>query len=251
MLDYFLAALAVILITAVVTFFIIRKKNPATKENIINLSICTVLAMVCATLTPLLANLMVKELYFSIFLSVVISFIFMLAVAITAFLISKRLLEDKNKKTEATTEASVVILSNEMPQSGLLGLDLAAAVNEAAIISQVGGLEPEGDDASELAIFSKVEEFAEKEPKTENFSINELVERAMKCKREHHLPEAVSFYEQAIALITDADLLPWIVADLCSLYKKTNQKDKAHALLQTARCSLLNIQIKEDILQNL
>jgi phosphate/sulfate permease len=238
MLYYYSAALAVILITALVTFFIIRKKNLATRENIINLLLCTVLAMVCATLTPLLANLMVKELYFSIFLSVVIAFILAVTLSFAAFLLFRRLSADRVDKAKPITEPASTVQAEELSQFGIItGLDSAAVLNEAAITSKVESPQSEEND---LLII-------EPDP----IEISELIDRAMECKQHHNLYGAISFYEKAVGLNPDADLLTWIVVDLCSLYKKTNQKERAHRILQTIQDYMLNIKIKEDILQNL
>lgn len=217
MLDYCLAALTVIMITALVTFYLIRRKNLATRENTINLAICTVLAMVCATLTPLLANLMVKELYFSIILSVICSFVVAIALSFAAFLLSRRLL-DNNK---------AIISKVDGRQSEV------SLVNE---IDVTGADQPEAEEISAFPEF---------------FHIPELIDRAMECKRNHQFPEAITLYEKAVDLRPDADLLNWIIIDLCSLYKRTDQKALADGILRTESCNLVNIKVKESILQNL
>lgn len=237
MLNYCLTALAVILISALIAYFVIRKKKLDDKKNRINLVICTVLAIVCSTLTPLLANLMVKELYFSIFLSVFISFVLMVVLSYTAFILSQRFLKKDGEKEEVEPELSNPAVE-AMPEFGsIAGLDAAAVVNEAAIISKVEGFENEDDD---LVISG-----------SEPLQLDELIELAMESKKMHNFSDAIFSFENALRLNPEVDLLTWIVIDLCSLYKRTGQKALAYKLLESAQCFMLDYKIKENILQNL
>ena len=65
-LKYCLIAIAAICLLSLILFYILKKKNQTNKKNTSTLVFCTVLAMICASLIPPVANYLVKGLSFSI-----------------------------------------------------------------------------------------------------------------------------------------------------------------------------------------
>jgi hypothetical protein len=73
----------------------------------------------------------------------------------------------------------------------------------------------------------------------------------MKSKMNHELLRAVTQYEAALLNNPGPELMAWIIIDLCSLYKMTNQRELVHKILYSEFGRMLNVSIKEDILRNI
>lgn len=89
--------ITIVLISASL-FGYMKKRGQADKNNILNLMICTVLAIVSAIFTPLLARTMIKRLYFSIIGSVILSLIILIVLAACIFFLIQRYILPKLKK---------------------------------------------------------------------------------------------------------------------------------------------------------
>ncbi|HBR02612.1 MAG TPA: hypothetical protein DD738_08375, partial [Ruminiclostridium sp.] len=100
--------------------------------------------------------------------------------------------------------------------------------------------------AEQAALAAEKELSEEKAPVLLN-----LLEEALACKNRHELQRATFLYEAALLQKPDAELLEWIVIDLCALYKMTNQQKLIHKTLESEYSNLLNLQIKEEILRNI
>ncbi|MGI6084559.1 MAG: hypothetical protein ACOYIF_03845 [Acetivibrionales bacterium] len=81
--------------------------------------------------------------------------------------------------------------------------------------------------------------------------ISELLDRALESKNRRNYEDAISAYESALVLNPDDELCYLIILDLCSLYKITEKNELIYRLLESARCKLLTIDKKEDILRNI
>lgn len=104
---YCLIVLTIIPVTALCLYMYMKNRKLADKKNMLSLIICTVLAVVCAILAPLLAEFMVKGLYFSVFVSVPLSFIVLTVLAAYLFsLIRKNMLKKIPVLNTAETETT-------------------------------------------------------------------------------------------------------------------------------------------------
>jgi hypothetical protein len=112
-LKYILIALAVILLSSVIVFFLMKKAQMADKKNKVYLATSTVLAMICSALVPLVANLMTRWLYFPLVLSVIVSILILLA--LSGFILTSVRKKLEQGAEEKTPETSLVeaLLSGE------------------------------------------------------------------------------------------------------------------------------------------
>lgn len=271
---YLLTAYGVILLSAFGSYLMMKRVYQAVTKNKIKLAICTVLAMVCATLTPLLANYLVNELYFSFILSLCVSLGFCIILAGGAFYLIQRVLakqenqevsepieerREESEKNESGEAAEIANVNNPEAES----LIEAACLNETVDSSEETGfseavafdglLAPDLVDSFDQApetgsLYLNVEDnLAE----AGHASLPHLVEQALACKSNHLYYEAISFYEKALGQETDTKLLELIIIDLCALYKMTNQKELVYKILESDPYNLSDLEIREDILQNL
>lgn len=111
-LKYVLIALAVILLSAVLAFFEMKKARKVERKNCIYLAACTVLAMICIALAPLLADLLAKILNFSHLLSILISVALLVLLSVIIFLEVQRKMEkvagDVSPDTSDDLEVDVI-----------------------------------------------------------------------------------------------------------------------------------------------
>ncbi len=267
-LYYLLTAYSVILLTALISYLMMKKAEQNMKKSNINRALCTVLAMVCATLSPLLANLLVKELYFSITLSLLLSFIFLIVLASGVFILVQSALAKQESKNPVALPDDLHKESEEDTPVENIGLEEAAAAHlpvhrEQNPVPEEANPEQtaKGEEAVVLkeSVQSNIEAYygyVVPEAVTEEKEISRpilpsLVEQALENKNNHHYFEAISLYEQAINQETDLKLREWMVIDLCALYKMTNQKEFVNKILEFEDGILQNLEIKEAILRNL
>ncbi len=260
---YLLTASSVILLIALVSYVIMKRANQGVRKNKIDLAICTVLAVVCATLTPLLANFLVNRLYFSFLLSLFLSFVFLVFLSAGAFVLIQRVFvkqenqsspesndehHQESEKTEPNDAAGLAGLNEAISVDGDTSIDKAITFNEPEGLEPAVGFDEavsfgEADDFDEVVNLNK----AVAEPSI----LPRLVDQALENKNNHQYYDAISAYERALDQETDTKLLELVIIDLCALYKMTNQKELVHKILESDKYKLSDLGIREDILQNL
>ena len=267
--HYCLITSGTIFVTSLVMFYIMKKNNQVNKKNILNLVVCTALSIICAVTAPLLAKRLVEGLSFSTTGSLVVSLIVIFCIASAIFLLLQPLIkkyslegmdqsgENKESLIEQMIESSaqsaaihenVEVLISENPDTGD-----PATINETAIIEEIETsnvtkdmpeAQPKEPEKRELSgIFS--------ENNNDQSDIVLLLDRAFELKNQRNFYGAISYYETALIMNPEDDLRFLIILDLCALYKKTNQPELINKILESTRCDLLNLEIKEDILRNL
>lgn len=82
-------------------------------------------------------------------------------------------------------------------------------------------------------------------------TLSHLLDEASACKNNRELNKAIFLYESALLQNPDAELSQWIIIDICSLYKMTNQKELIYKTLESEYSNLLDNHIKEVILRNI
>ncbi|NLU52488.1 MAG: hypothetical protein GXX10_06460 [Clostridiaceae bacterium] len=90
-------AFAVTALIYVIVYLYMKNKNLVNRENIINLTGCTVLAMFCSAMTPYLARQLAHKLYFSVLASIFVSWIILAVFIGSVFLIIKEYIESKGR----------------------------------------------------------------------------------------------------------------------------------------------------------
>lgn len=232
---YCLSAVAAIFLIALVLNIILLKKKLLTPTNKFYLIVCTVLAMIGAVLIPLLAKVMIKVLYFSIFDALIISFVIFVVLAwlLLKFIMKKRkTAEDKNDNIDpignGEVQAEVQTEARPMTQT-------EAPQQEVQPETQPEAPQPE----------------VQPETRPDALTLADLLDKASECKINHELNQAISLYESALLCDPDPELMTWIVIDLSSLYKITNQRELIIKLLNSNYSKLLNEEIKKDILRNI
>lgn len=273
-LEYCLIANATICILSLIIFYILKKKNQTSKKNTFTLVFCTVLTMICASLIPLIADYLVRGLSFTIPKSLIVSFLIMVALALSAFYLLLPIffkhVEKNEEKTEDTKSESIVEAIIEDSAKGRPAMDQTteqnigtAKINEEAIF--IGN---EAERNNELLPTEKLEEEKQHIPESPVYNepvimdipaynldkqsdISKLLDIAIKSKINHNFKDAIAAYESALILNPDDELCYLIILDLCSLYKMTGNIESIYKLLDSAQCILLNTDRKEDILRNI
>lgn len=95
--EYCGIACAVIVLLSLAVYYYMKKRGQANKENINNLIGSTVLAMFCSVMSPFLAKQMVHKLYFSVWISVILSWAILAVLTGSLFLIFRDYAEGKSK----------------------------------------------------------------------------------------------------------------------------------------------------------
>lgn len=273
-LEYCLIANATICILSLIIFYILKKKNQTSKKNTFTLVFCTVLTMICASLIPLIADYLVRGLSFTIPKSLIVSFLIMVALALSAFYLLLPIffkhVEKNEEKTEDTKSESIVEAIIEDSAKGRPAMDQTteqnigtAKINEEAIF--IGN---EAERNNELLPTEKLEEEKQHIPESPVYNepvimdipaynldkqsdISKLLDIAIESKINHNFKDAIAAYESALILNPDDELCYLIILDLCSLYKMTGNIESIYKLLDSAQCILLNTDRKEDILRNI
>ncbi len=262
---YLLTASGVILLTALVSYIIMKRANQGIRKNKIDLAICTVLAVVCAALTPLLANFLVNRLYFSLLLSLCLSFVFLVFLSAGAFFLIQRVFvkqenqnspesnDEHHQESEKTELNDAAGLNEAISLDGDISSDKVIALNESVGLEPAVGYDEavsfdEADDFDEVVDQNEV---AGPSGIAEPSILPRLVDQALEYKNNHHYYEAISAYERALDQEADTKLLELVIIDLCALYKMTNQKELVHKILESDKYKLSDLGIREDILQNL
>lgn len=240
-LNYLLIALAVILLSALVAFAVMRKNNRAEKPNRALLILCTVLAMICAALTPPLANLLARELYFSVSLSLASSFILLVFLsACVLLLLQKSILRTTSTETTDNGNTDESGLSEPSLVESLL---TATKAPEEAVLN-----DNTGDDlriAFEEAATARVVDEEHDEQ-----ALLRLIDQALEYQSGHQYLDAILTYEAALLHKPEKQLLEWMIVDLCSLYKRTEQQDKVYLAIEENK-NMLDLEVRENILRNL
>ena len=105
-LQYCLIANMAICVLSLILFYVMKKKNQASRENTITLVFSTVLAMACATFAPLISDYFINNLSFNIVGSVLVSIVTLLTLALAVFyLILPKVVKWSENKAEETAEA--------------------------------------------------------------------------------------------------------------------------------------------------
>ncbi len=81
--------------------------------------------------------------------------------------------------------------------------------------------------------------------------ILKIIDKAMTEKDNSNYENAIKSYEAALVLKPEKELCYLIILDLCSLYKKTHQKELVYKLLDSSPCELLNSDKKGEIIRNI
>ena len=140
---YCLIVLIIIPVTALCFYMVMKNKKLADKKNMLSLIICTVLAIVCAILAPLFAELMVKGLYFSVFVSVPLSFIVLTALAAYLFsLIRKNLL----KKIPALNTAGAETAQADAGKAGTVKTEAVQTDAEKSVTAEADTTQTNGGE---------------------------------------------------------------------------------------------------------
>jgi|GEM_PF-1439856 len=110
-LKYCLFANIAICILGIIIFLIMKKRNQTSRKNTFILTFCTVMAMVCASLIPLIADYLVERFTFSITESLIVSFFFLAAPALIIFYLlipvfTKQFIDSGNKTID---EAGITV----------------------------------------------------------------------------------------------------------------------------------------------
>lgn len=275
-LKYCLIANAAICILSLILFYILKKKNQTNLKNTSILVFCTVLAMICASLIPLVANYLVKGLSFSVQGSLIVSFLLLAALALAAFYLLLHILiklVGKNKeKTEEQKSDSIVEKIIEESAKPTMNIETEAIGDTVNIIEAAISTEDESDKNNEFIPTEKSEEENQQQIlKSTDYAdynkpifidipaynpdkqsdISELLDRANESKINHNYQDAITAYESALILNPDDELCYLVILDLCSLYKMTGNTESIYKLLDSAQCNLLNTDRKEDILRNI
>ncbi len=129
-LKYCLIANTAICLLSLILFFFMKKKNQTSKRNTTILVFCTALAMICATLTPLIANYLVKGLSFSIIISVIVSLVFVVTIALIIFylILSKFFKQGEGNKEKADEIRADSIVERIIEDSAKAGYPVYEAV---------------------------------------------------------------------------------------------------------------------------
>ncbi len=245
-LKYLLITLAVILLSSLLAYFMMKKAKKAERKNIVYLASCTVLAMICAALTPPLANLLAQALYFSLILSILVSVALLFLLSAVLFIGLHRKMEQASGE-EPHADKKTQIISPELKenpeQSGVgdAGENMCQEDELAA------------DDAKELDI--PFEEAApalvQEETDLDESIVKRLLTQAQESKNSHHYLDAILAYEAVLSQSPrDGELFLWVMVDLCSLYKMTHQTPLIYKTLEEYK-NLLDMEVRENILRNL
>ncbi len=171
--------ITIVLISASL-FGYMKKRGQADKNNILNLMICTVLAIVSAIFTPLLARTMIKRLYFSIIGSVILSLIILIVLAACIFFLIQRYILPKLKKNtvvkgqiDAKIEASSDVETQVQKEFEIETPESDAQINEEVITTEEYDVaELEATDETEVQEESEIETLAYEESEAQ---INEEI----------------------------------------------------------------------------
>jgi len=119
-LEYCLIANITICVLSIILFLILKKRNQISRKNIFILILCTALAMICATLIPLIADYLVEELSFSIPESLTVSFFFLAVPALIVFYtllnVYARRSNNDVEKSEADESVGIVGIIGDHPE---------------------------------------------------------------------------------------------------------------------------------------
>ena len=289
-LEYCLIANIAICLLSIIIFYIMKKKNQTNMKNSVTLVFCTVLAMICASLTPLIAGYLVKGLSFSVTNSVIVTLVFVVAIALMLFyfILPKfiRLLEkNKEKSKEIRSDSIMEKIIEDSAQARTTVNEVAVQnsdnvkTNEAAITivaEDVKEIEPSSADIEQeetekafgILPTDKPEENKQQISENKEYNepviidtpiyytdkqsdISELLDRAAESKTNHNYQDAITAYESALILNPHDELRFLIILDLCSLYKLTKNSESIYKLLDSAQCNLLNESKKQEILRNI
>lgn len=275
-LKYCLIANAAICLLSLILFYILKKKNQTNIKNTSTLVFCTVLAMICASLIPPVANYLVKGLSFSIQGSLMVSFLLLVALALAAFYlllpILIKLLEKKKEKTEEKRSESIVEKIIEESAKPTVNTETEAIGDTVNINEAATSTEDKYDINTEFIPTEKSEEENQQQiPESTDYAeynkpifmdipaynadkqsdISELLDIAYESKIKRNYQGAITAYESALILNPDDELCYLVILDLCSLYKMTGNTESIYKLLDSAQCNLLNTDRKEDILRNI
>ncbi|MCX7772087.1 MAG: hypothetical protein N2376_03125 [Clostridia bacterium] len=256
--QYTLIAFAVILVVAALSFILMKRAGLLDKGRMLYLITGTVLAMACASVFPLPANLFIRRLYFPVFTGMLLSFILCAGLSCWAFAALKPLLDQKllkNNEVLSETDAAEIKPSCEaglFTQTESVGVlsatkelhTQAAPSEETEAAWAIACENYERDTLDEAAAaYDSAPQRAE--------SLSALLETAMQFKERRSLEEAILCYEKALEHEADHELKTLVVLDLCALYKMTNQAEKVYNLLNSGHNNMLDLEIKEEILRNL
>jgi|BioPla2DNA2_1021312.scaffolds.fasta_scaffold10324_3 tetratricopeptide (TPR) repeat protein len=276
-LEYCLIANAAICILSLILFYFLKKKNQTNIKNTYTLVFCTVLAMICASILPLIADYLLIGLSFSIKKSLIVSFIILVAIALGAFYLLLpsfiKLIEkiEKNKeKTEDTKSDSIVeaIIEESAKSRPVMEENAGQTISDSEINKEAIPEENEAGSNNEPLLTEKSEDETQHIPEDPIYNepaftdipvynpdkesdISSLLDIAIESKINHNFQSAIAAYESALILNPDDELCYLIILDLCSLYKMTGNVESIYKLLDSARCVLLNSDRKEDILRNI
>lgn len=289
-LEYCLIANIAICLLSIIIFYIMKKKNQTNMKNSVTLVFCTVLAMICASLTPLIAGYLVKGLSFSVTNSVIVTLVFVVAIALMLFyfILPKfiRLLEkNKEKSKEIRSDSIMEKIIEDSAQARTTVNEVVVQnsdnvkTNEAAITivaEDVKEIEPSSADIEQeetekafgILPIDQPEENKQQISENKEYNepviidtpiyytdkqsdISELLDRAAESKTNHNYQDAITAYESALILNPHDELRFLIILDLCSLYKLTKNSESIYKLLDSAQCNLLNESKKQEILRNI
>lgn len=289
-LEYCLIANIAICLLSIIIFYIMKKKNQTNMKNSVTLVFCTVLAMICASLTPLIAGYLVKGLSFSVTNSVIVTLVFVVAIALMLFyfILPKfiRLLEkNKEKSKEIRSDSIMEKIIEDSAQARTTVNEVVVQnsdnvkANEAAITivaEDVKEIEPSSADIEQeetekafgILPIDQPEENKQQISENKEYNepviidtpiyytdkqsdISELLDRAAESKTNHNYQDAITAYESALILNPNDELRFLIILDLCSLYKLTKNSESIYKLLDSAQCNLLNESKKQEILRNI
>lgn len=86
-----------------------------------------------------------------------------------------------------------------------------------------------------------------------NGSVESFIDLAFQAKTEGRFMDAIELYIQALEKRPDAQLVLWIVIDICSLYRQMGQEELAKEMMESyieSAGDTLNQQMKEEIMAN-
>lgn len=247
---YCLFVFTILLLTASLFYAFMKKKNLADKTNTIHLVICTVLSMVSATLIPIFAKLMVKGLYFTIFGSLVLSFMICTVLSASVFFLIQ-LIVKKREVHENDNICEGDDLEAESLQEKTSELETAFVQEQKQKQEQKQEKEEAAYVSTDIGFEEATSTIVTEAGEINSETVADLLDQALASKKNHEYQSAISCYETAIAENPDTELLTWIIIDLCSLYKMTNHNDLIHNILDSECSKLLNMEIKKDISLNI
>lgn len=272
---YCLAATVLIIISAMLIYFYVVRKD---RKNLISLVFCTVLSEACAILIPLLARLLIKELYFSVFIAFITSFVLLSGLFISIYIICLPIIYKiiyRKLLGETAGAVAVAIIGNDATDfksdegaiinTNAVAAELASGTDEIRINKDdikmndegIHCLDEKAGSSGSLSISIPICEDAFVEapdddvPEKDNTDIIKCIEKAMTEKDKENYEAAIFLLEAALLENSDKELCMLIIADLCSLYRKTNQNDYIAKIKEYISCKMLNMEIKEGILFNL